>query len=84
METKPNDPVYPDRKLNAVSKNGLGIVIQYELQNIGGLTKREQFAMAAMQGMIGSMMYSGWTYIDICDSAVRAADRLIESLNKEV
>jgi len=86
MKTNGNDPASPtevtyvDGVLCGIQTgNSSGISI--------GLTKREQFAMAAMQGMYnnGVMTISG--SIDrspdgIAKMAVIAADELIDALNK--
>ena len=46
-----------------------------------GLTIRQQFAMAAMQGMIAGK-YEGNGIIDDCKVAVKYADALIAELNR--
>lgn len=59
----------------------------------GGLTKREQFAMAAMQGLLGNTGVSGGIHVSddkggtklvtIETAAVIAADNLLKELAKE-
>ena len=77
MKTNGNDPANPVLTQSASMQNETSL----------GLTKREQFAMAAMQGMYnnGVMTISGSIDrspdgIDIM--AVQAADELINALNK--
>jgi len=51
----------------------------------GGLTKREIFAMAAMQGMLSSWpANSKFVPVTTAQHAIEFADALIEELNKEV
>lgn len=53
-------------------------------QNLrGGLTKREEFAKAAMQGMLSNST-TGQTAAAIASDSIIYADALIEALNKEV
>lgn len=44
------------------------------------LTKREIFAMAAMQGMLASNMYSRLAGTEICDLSIKYADQLLLKL----
>ena len=49
-----------------------------------GLTKREYFAAAAMQGLLASPVFGEKsTRYEICEAALRCADSLIEALNLE-
>lgn len=48
-----------------------------------GLTKREEFAKAAMQGLIASDHEVNWNAKQIATFAVEQADALIAELNKE-
>lgn len=46
-----------------------------------GLTKRERFAMAAMQGLLSAVDSEGtWTGLDCADQAVKEADALLSAL----
>lgn len=52
----------------------------------GGMTKRELFAMSAMQGLMSAENESNAGFVStraLCDYAVTVADSLIEALNKE-
>lgn len=51
----------------------------YEYKNHGGLTKREQFAMAAMQGILNNGIY---TFADCATDAVQYADALLAELER--
>ena len=50
-----------------------------------GLTKREYFAAVAMQGMLANNAEGNteWTYEVIAQHCCKAADALIEQLNKQ-
>ena len=65
-------------------QNNLGNIALF-LENMSNnqLTKREQFAMAAMQGILANGKCSQFTdTIDlIAEEAIRQADALIEALN---
>ena len=83
METKGNDPASPtevayvDGVLCGIQTgNSSGISI--------GLTKREQFAMAAMQAYAGAdyVGNTGVPHEEIAKWAVNQADALINALNK--
>jgi len=93
MKTNGNDLANVQRKLKPLSKNGWGQVLEYSLENTGGMTKREQFAMAAMVGFINTgcvrddnngVVKNQYNYASIAKSAVDQADALIDALNKEV
>ena len=47
-----------------------------------GLTKREYFAVMAMQGAIASRSISAFAQYKLASDCVLAADSLIEALNK--
>ncbi len=49
----------------------------------GGLTKRELFAAMALQGVMSADLQDQLTYQQCSAQAVKAADALIEELNKE-
>jgi hypothetical protein len=66
METKANEPAYPN--------------IQVPL--LKGLTKREYFAAMALQGIIANKDGLDIKIERIVESAVDTADTLIEQLNK--
>ncbi len=86
MKTNPNDPANPVTA-DIIDYENLTDQIGSGRVNIQGLTKREQFAMAAMQGLcvgkISKDIMSGQC-LDIANEAVEIADCLIASLNKEV
>ncbi len=64
MKTKPNEPIH---------------TIEYNNNYISnGLTKREYFAVMALQGLLGNNN----NYVYSVISAVEFADDLIEELNK--
>ncbi len=48
-----------------------------------GLTKREAFAMAAMQGAIGQAAYGHTSYDEIASHCINCADALLEALEEE-
>lgn len=50
-----------------------------ECRSTGGLTKREQFAMAAMQGILNNGVY---TFADCAVDAVQYADALLAELER--
>lgn len=75
MKTNPNESASP---ITTVID---GNWIQEPPENRKGLTKREYFAAIAMQGLLA---YDGLIpHRYNMDRAVRMADNLIESLNKE-
>lgn len=82
MSIKNGDlPAMPAIMLSKVESNS---GLKYELKTeCVGLTKREQFAMAAMQGLISSGM--DWTLFDhrdVSEQAVIMADALLAELEK--
>lgn len=46
------------------------------------LSKREQFAIAAMNGLLASKEFIGNRHEDLIEDSVKIADMLIERLNK--
>lgn len=50
---------------------------------LNGLTVRQQFAMAAMQGLCANPEYINWPDGKVASMAVFEADQLIAELNKE-
>jgi hypothetical protein len=66
METKANEPAYPN----------------IQLPSLKGLTKREYFAAMALQGIIANKDGLDIKIERIVESAVDTADALIEELNK--
>ncbi len=48
-----------------------------------GLTKREMFAMAAMQGFLGAdINWNKTSFVDVCHDAVKCADALLAELER--
>ncbi len=83
MNTDPNDQAFPG--FNNSPGRGSEKVVVFPDGTMGfetyhtGMTKREAFAKAAMQGMhAGGRIYSD----QIPELAVKEADRLIAALNK--
>jgi hypothetical protein len=66
METKANEPAYPNK----------------QTPSLKGLTKREYFAAMALQGIIANKDGLDIKIERIVESAVDTADALIEELNK--
>jgi hypothetical protein len=66
METKANEPAYPNKQVSSLK----------------GLTKREYFAAMALQGIIANKDGLDIKIERIVESAVDTADALIEELNK--
>jgi len=52
----------------------------YQINEGGGLTKREYFAIMAMNGLLS--LNNNAFYGDVVHDAISCADRLIEELNK--
>ena len=52
------------------------------IEQWSGMTKREEFAMAAMQGLCAGNIENRGTYEDISIGAVLLADLLLEELSK--
>jgi hypothetical protein len=59
---------------------GLGETL--EVLESNQLTKREQFAMAALQGLSNSPYYGDQTFDDVAADAVSFADALLTKLNE--
>lgn len=75
--TKPDEQAFP-RNYATGLMNQFG---QHELKSFPGMTKRERFAMAAMQGMHAG----GRIFTDkVATLAVKEADDLIAALNEVV
>lgn len=53
------------------------------ISTFGGLTKREQFAMAAMQGLLADPNNSDTGMDRIANYAIEAADALLAKLDKD-
>jgi hypothetical protein len=63
-----------------IELNGFGL---YAPESYLGLTKREMFAMAAMQGILSNGVdYTMYGDQDICKDAVIHADNLLAELEK--
>lgn len=79
MHTNGNDCAFP----LPVAKDGDGLESSTDWRhNAGGLTKREQFAAMAMQGMLSDMTHRMNMDNDkIAEHAVYYADALIQKLN---
>ena len=85
-------PAYPHtitRCEEAVAQaKGVGIHISPTV-DFSGMTKREAFAMAAMQGILSGINanvyngeWHGWSEIDFAEHAVKNADALLAELEK--
>jgi hypothetical protein len=73
VTTNPNDPAFGHPYLSAET----GEFTYTE----PGLTKREYFAAAALQGMLGDHERNG-TFADYARDALKFADALVEELSK--
>ena len=76
---KGSEPAFPIEKVIAL---GMGAS---RTEKSGGLTKREYFAVKALQGLCANnhpdiMVYTGDTLVE---EAVGLADKLLSELNKE-
>lgn len=71
--TNPNDPAFPVNPTDSA-----GSIAEYT----PGLTKREAFIKAAMQGYCSNPLLERETEIDIAFLAVRQADATIAEMNK--
>ncbi len=60
---------------------GLGATLEAFESN--QLTKREQFAMAAMQGLLANGMYSSHANEGVVDYAIELTDALLTKLNEK-
>lgn len=63
--SNPNDPAYPHLELD-----GDGCPLQDHL----GMTIRQRFVMAAMQGLLSAQMSDGFKWTEIATQACIAAD----------
>jgi len=75
--SKINNADRPAKPFQEVTGMVGGIPTGYK--NHTGLTKREQFAMAAMQGILNNGIY---TFADCATDAVQYADALLAELEK--
>lgn len=83
MKTEPNDPAHRDLCCHITNE---GLLSEVWLQ--GGLTKREEIASRALQGILAA---SDWRIMGLGDTAiedaavfsVKVADRLIDALNRK-
>lgn len=74
--SNPNDPAYPNAS-TFVSES-------HAWTSFPGLTKREAFAMAAMQGLLAKHEgYSEDSKLCMAQAAVACADALLKELAKE-
>lgn len=71
MKTKPNDQAYPYRATPGEPN-----------PPARGLTKRERFAMEAMQGLLAATYTATWDWPSVAEHSVKCADALIAELNK--
>lgn len=71
-----NEPARPTDLL-MLDKDGYGDRVEFP-----GLTIRQQFAMAAMQGLLSNTEYANLN--SMAEISVQSADALIAELNKEV
>ena len=78
--TQPNELAFA-RPYSKVVDHG----IPEEFSQQDGLTKREYFAAMAMQGMLANNAEGNtqWNYDIIAQHCCKAADALIEQLNKQ-
>jgi hypothetical protein len=91
-----NEPAYPviETQPRDIGAGGVYVTIA-DTYSSGGLTKREAFAMAAMQGLAANPggpwqanASNGWaltncSLADVAEVAVQAADALLAELAKE-
>ena len=79
--TNGHDPITPQDEHKYFNRTDGEVTTLF---NCGGLTKREYFAAMAMQGSIASDSEAGSLTVEgHAKLAARAADALIEALNKE-
>jgi len=85
MKTRENEPINP----TIVGINNLGEITTNDRESVvdvklNGLTKREAFAMAAMQGLCAnSIPGSHHHFENLAIESVKYADALINALNEE-
>lgn len=80
MKTDPNESTTPI--VGSLHAAGTGVGSWYYEHTKTGLTKREAFAMAAMQGLCGNPRIE-FNCAILSEFAVKQADALIAALNKE-
>lgn len=78
MKTEANEPACP----SIVGRDGIYPQVGSESWQLPGLTKREEFAKAAMQGYMANEFTPHENPERIADYSVRCADALITALNK--
>lgn len=80
-----NPPAFSTQKLNPLSKNGYGQVMQYDLTTVGGMTLLDYFAAKAMQAYEQRSFFMNNEELECIKSAakVRACDTLGEYKAKE-
>jgi len=81
MTTNPNDPANPI-SAEIIEKKELGHFNNPHDLKPFGLTKREQFAMAAMQGIRSNPIYEFKTAYYVAKMSIELADALINALNE--
>lgn len=93
MSTERDDggPAYPMQDAQAIHAFSAGKIIDIEdpeardraylaarAQAVGGMTKREAYAMAAMQGLLANPVNQGITPDQVASAAWHVADKMIE------
>jgi hypothetical protein len=53
-----------------------------QASSLGGLTKREMFAMTAMQGILSADVHSDRLFAEVAEWSVKQADALLAELEK--
>ncbi|RYC69676.1 hypothetical protein [Spirosoma sordidisoli] len=66
------------------TRNDLVTPVRVNTQTYGGLTKREYFAAAALQGLLANPEHAHIEFEAFTADAVRLADKLIDSLNQKI
>ena len=74
---KPNNGDLPAMPLEREAE----LASSFNAADTYGLTKREQFAMAAMQGLCATGQYGSFDHV--AQDAVKAADELLAELEKQ-
>lgn len=69
----PNDPAYPTDKRVSTAHWGQ-MTESSTIMRSGGMTIRQQFVMAAMQGLLSAQMSDGFMWTEIATQACIAAD----------
>lgn len=78
MTTNANLPAMPFQEVNGITG---GMITSHN--NHKGLSKREMFAMAAMQGLLVNAELNGLTFDTAPAQAVKCADALLAELEKQ-